>query len=398
MSIFQRTTIALARSPWMGSAMRAMAARTSLARRFVGGADVAAAVQTALRLREAHGIRASLFYLGEYVADPGAIEHNVQQALQACRALGAAGLDVHVSVDPTAIGYMASDALGADNARRIGQGVREAVSKGRLGPDAARETGGGATARVALGAAYGTADSDATARLALGAAYGTGGGDATARLALGAAYETGGGDRSVPIPLPYPPATRARHAMVLDMEDSGIRDRTCALHRSLWEAGLPAGLTLQARRRRTPEDLAWAIRQATSLRLVKGAFPERALDHAGRARIDQAYLDAAGIMLSREARESGFYPVFGTHDDRLAGAIMTLARERGWAPEDFEFEMLYGVRPDWQMALRGLGYNVRVYLPFGGDWWPYAIRRVGENPRNAWLLARSLSSDGRYFG
>ncbi|MGE8672851.1 MAG: proline dehydrogenase family protein [Achromobacter kerstersii] len=331
MSIFQRTTIALARSPLMGRTMRAMAARTSLARRFVGGADVDAAVQTALRLRDAHGIRASLFYLGEYVAEPVAIEHNVSQAIEACHALGAAGLDVHVSIDPTAIGFMASDALGTENARRIGA--------------------------AASAAADATADS--------------------------AAPRIGGA---------------ARNWVVLDMEDSGIRDRTCALHRDLLQAGLPAGLTLQARRRRTPEDLAWAIRQRTSLRLVKGAFPERALDHAGRARIDQAYLDAAGIMLSHEARESGFYPVFGTHDDRLAGAIMTLARERGWAPDAFEFEMLYGVRPDWQLALRGLGYNVRVYLPFGADWWPYAIRRVGENPRNAWLLARSLTSDGHYFG
>lgn len=319
MSIFQRTTIALARSPAMGRAMRAVAARTSLAQRFVGGADVDAAVRTALRLRDAHGIRASLFYLGEYVADPAAIEHNVSQAIRACGALGAAGLDVHVSVDPTAIGYMAGDALGEANARRIAQGVRQAGGAGR-------------------------------------------------------------------------------NWMVLDMEDAGIRERTCALHRCLLEAGLPAGLTLQARRRRTPEDLAWAIRQHTSLRLVKGAFPERALDHAGRARIDHAYLDTAAIMLSREAREAGFYPVFGTHDDRLAGAIMSLARERGWSPDEFEFEMLYGVRPDWQLALRGLGYNVRVYLPFGGDWWPYAIRRVGENPGNAWLLARSLNVDGRYFG
>ncbi|MEN4922311.1 proline dehydrogenase family protein [Achromobacter spanius] len=317
MSIFQRSTIALARSPAVGGAMRAMAARSSLARRFVGGADLESALRTAVRLREAHGIRASLFYLGEYVADRGAIEHNVVQAISACRGLAAAGLDVHVSVDPTAIGYMHSDALGEDNARRIA-----------------------------------------------------------------AALPAGGG----------------RDGMMLDMEDSGIRDRTCALHRSLLEAGLPAALTLQARRRRTPEDLAWAIGQRTSVRLVKGAFPERALDHAGRARIDQAYLDAASIMLSRQARASGFYPVFGTHDDRLAGAIMDLARERGWSAADFEFEMLYGVRPDWQLALRGLGYNVRVYLPFGADWWPYAIRRVGENPRNAWLLARSLTSDGRYFG
>ncbi|MNL14817.1 Proline dehydrogenase 1 [compost metagenome] len=319
MSIFQKATIALARSPVAGRAMRTMAARSTLARRFVGGADVDEAVRTAARLREAHGIRASLFYLGEYVADRGAIEHNVNQAIGACDALAGAGLDVHISVDPTAIGYMHSDALGEDNARRIGMAARRNA--------------------------------------------GTGG-----------------------------------DWMVLDMEDSGIRDRTCALHRNLLEAGLPAGLTLQARRRRTPEDLAWAVRQRTSLRLVKGAFPERALDHAGRARIDQAYLDAASIMLSREARESGFHPVFGTHDDRLAGAIMALARERGWPAGGFEFEMLYGVRPDWQLALRALGYNVRVYLPFGADWWPYAIRRVGENPRNAWLLARSLTADGHYFG
>ncbi|MFP3711708.1 proline dehydrogenase, partial [Paraburkholderia sp. SIMBA_009] len=70
MSLFQKTAIALARSPDAGRAMRALAARTPLARRFVGGADVEAAVRTAARLREAHGIRASLFYLGEYVADP----------------------------------------------------------------------------------------------------------------------------------------------------------------------------------------------------------------------------------------------------------------------------------------------------------------------------------------
>lgn len=251
MSLFQKTAIALARSPGAGRAMRALAARTSLARRFVGGADVEAAVRTAARLREAHGIRASLFYLGEYVADPAAIEHNTQQAMQACAALGRAGLDVHVSIDPTAIGYMRDDALGRGNARRIAAAARQAA---------------------------------------------------------------GGG----------------RDWVVLDMEDSGLRERTCALHAELLGAGLPAGLTLQARRRRTPVDLAWAIGQRTSLRLVKGAFPERALDHAGRAHIDQAYLDAAAIMLSPQARAAGFLPVFGTHDDRLAGAIMALARERGW--------------------------------------------------------------------
>ncbi|MFY3700642.1 proline dehydrogenase family protein [Achromobacter xylosoxidans] len=319
MSLFQKTAIALARSPGAGRAMRALATRSSLARRFVGGADIAEAVRTATRLREVHGIRASLFYLGEYVADPEAIEHNTRQAMQACAALGGAGLDVHVSIDPTAIGYMRDDALGRENARRI---------------------------------------------------------------AAAACQAAGGG----------------RDWVVLDMEDSGLRERTCALHAELLRAGLPAGLTLQARRRRTLVDLAQVVGQRTSLRLVKGAFPERALDHAGRARIDQAYLDAATLMLTPRARDAGFLPVFGTHDDRLAGAVMALAREQGWAPDEFEFEMLYGVRPDWQLALRRLGYAVRVYLPFGADWWPYAVRRVGENPRNAWLLARSLAADGEYFG
>lgn len=189
-----------------------------------------------------------------------------------------------------------------------------------------------------------------------------------------------------------------RDWVVLDMEDAGMRERTCALHTELLRAGLPVGLTLQARRRRTPVDLAWPAGQRTSLRLVKGAFPERALDHAGRANVDRAYLDAAAIMLLPQARAAGFLPVFGTHDDRLAGTIMALAREQGWGPDDFEFEMLYGVRPDWQLALRRLGYTVRVYLPFGADWGPYAARRVGENPRNAWLLARSLTAQGDYFG
>lgn len=319
MSLFQKTAIALARSPVAGRAMRALATRTSLARRFVGGADIAEAVRTAARLREAHGIRASLFYLGEYVADADAIEYNTRQAMQACDALGRAGLDVHVSIDPTAIGYVRDDALGRENARRIAAAARQAAGSGR-------------------------------------------------------------------------------DWVVLDMEDSGLRERTCALHAELLRAGLPVGLTLQARRRRTPVDLAWPAGQRTSLRLVKGAFPERALDHAGRANVDRAYLDAAAIMLLPQARAAGFLPVFGTHDDRLAGAIMALAREQGWGPDDFEFEMLYGVRPDWQLALRRLGYAVRVYLPFGADWWPYAARRMGENPRNAWLLARSLTAQGDYFG
>lgn len=314
MSLLQNTMIALARSTTVSAVMRSVGSRTALATRFVGGADLAAAVATAQRLFERHGIRASLFYLGEYVVERAAIDFNVNQALAAIDALAQAGLDVHVSIDPTAVGFMESEEYGTANATLIAQ----AVARQPLRPG-------------------------------------------------------------------------SRNMVMLDMEDLSIRDRTCRLHTSLCAHGLPAALTLQGRRKRTLDDLRGLIQQPTAVRLVKGAFPESsAHDHQGRASIDHAYLEAAQLMLSPAAREAGFYPVFGTHDDRLATSIIEAAQHESWAPGQFEFEMLYGVRPDWQLKLRQMGYQVRVYLPFGNDWWPYAVRRVGENPRNAWLLARSL--------
>jgi proline dehydrogenase len=318
MSGLQNAMIGLARSATVSRLMRGAGARTALASRFVGGADVDAAVAVARRLFDRHGIRASLFYLGEYVAERAAVEFNVGQALAAAEALGRHGLDVHVSVDPTAIGFMESDAYGGANALRIAEAV-------------ARQ----------------------------------------------------------------PPRPGRGNTVMLDMEDLSVRDLTCRLHTSLSERGLPAALTLQGRRRRTLDDLRALVGRPAAVRLVKGAFPEPAAhDHQGRAEIERAYLEAARLMLSPDARAAGFYPSFATHDDKLALAIIDYALGQGWAPDQFEFEMLYGVRSDWQIALRRMGYHVRVYLPFGADWWPYAVRRVGENPRNAWLLARSYGGGG----
>ncbi len=95
-------------------------------------------------------------------------------------------------------------------------------------------------------------------------------------------------------------------------------------------------------------------------------------------------------MLSEEARSSGFVPVFTTHDDAMIGPIEALAESHGWSVADYEFEMLYGVRTALQQALRDAGFRVRLYLPYGEDWWPYAARRIGETPRNAVFVARAL--------
>jgi proline dehydrogenase len=304
--------IGLARSDrlraWAG---RAPGARQAAAR-FVGGESAQAGVATARRLRDSYGIAASLFYLGEYVEDPELIERNVMEAISAVEFLGAEGLDVHVSVDPTAIGFLSSAELARHNAGRIARAVAAAATGGRT-------------------------------------------------------------------------------AVMLDMEDFSLVEPTLALHRHLVTAGLPAAITLQARLRRTAHDLEGVVRTPTSVRLVKGAFPRAAAeDRQGREAINAAYLELGRTMLTPHAREAGFYPVFATHDDALARQLIAIAQDNDWAPHEYEFEMLYGVRPAWQQELRARGISVRVYLPFGSDWWPYMMRRVGENPRNILLMGRAL--------
>lgn len=312
MNLWQRAMIRLARSGRAKRVMGRLAAATPLERRFIGGESAAAAVATARRLREEHGISSSLFYLGEYVSDPVRVERNVQAALEAMGALATAGLDVHVSVDPTAIGQMSSPDLCGRNAERLARAVRDSGAAGR-------------------------------------------------------------------------------GFLMLDMEDLSLVDPTLALHARLLAQRLPAAVTLQARLRRTEADLSALLGTARAIRLVKGAFPlGPAHDHQGGEAIGRSYMTLAESMLSVRARRSGFYPVFATHDDVLARRIAVAADANGWRPGEYEFEMLYGVRPEWQRALRSQGHAVRVYLPFGDDWWPYAVRRVGENPRNVLLLARAL--------
>jgi proline dehydrogenase len=304
--------IRLARSERVKRTIGGLVTATPLARRFVGGDSAAAAVATARRLRDEIGISASLFYLGEYVSESAVVEQTVVATLAAVELLGAAGLDVHVSVDPTAIGQMASEELCAENADRLARAV--------------------------------------------------------------AAYPDG-----------------RRNALMLDMEDLSLLEPTLRLHDRLIARGLPAAVTLQARLRRTESDLRSLLGRTRAIRLVKGAFPlGPAHDHQGRAAITDSYLRLAEAMLSAQAQKSGLYPVFATHDDLLAERISILARTNGWRPDQYEFEMLYGVRPRWQRQLRAQGLSVRVYLPFGTDWWAYAIRRLGENPRNLLLLAPLL--------
>lgn len=184
------------------------------------------------------------------------------------------------------------------------------------------------------------------------------------------------------------------HVLMFDMEDQSVVDATIALHNDIRAAALPVALTLQAYLRRTEADLLAQIRQGSRVRLVKGAFAAaRAVAFTDRADIKANSRRLIDLMFSSAARDAGFYPIIATHDDKLQTYAIARAKESGWRAGDYEFEMLFGVRAEVAKNLARQGERVRLYLPFGRDWWPYAMRRIGENPHNAWLLLRSLAGD-----
>jgi proline dehydrogenase len=183
------------------------------------------------------------------------------------------------------------------------------------------------------------------------------------------------------------------HCLMLDMEDASVVDATIALHDELREKGLPVALTLQAYLRRTVDDMRAQVRAGGCVRLVQGAFAaDSGIAYTRRRDMKASFRSLIEMMLSAEAKEEGFYPIFATHDDRLQQFAIDLAGRNGWKPGQYEFEMLLGVRSQLARDLARRGERVRLYLPFGRDWWPYSVRRIGENPRNAVLLARSLVS------
>jgi proline dehydrogenase len=182
---------------------------------------------------------------------------------------------------------------------------------------------------------------------------------------------------------------RTADVLMVDMEDSGVTQDTLEIFFALRQQGLPVAITLQACLKRTPQDLARA--SGAMIRLVKGAFAEGpGIAHSPGKQTDTAFFALAGTLLTPGTLAAGTCPVFATHDHRMIEAILTLARRRRIPPSAFEFEMLYGVRPALQRELAARGYRVRVYMPFGKDFWPYSVRRIGENPKNLRFLLRSL--------
>ncbi len=164
----------------------------------------------------------------------------------------------------------------------------------------------------------------------------------------------------------------------VDMEASDYTQRTVDTVIELHQTFENVGTVMQTALYRTPDDVERLLTERVRMRLVKGAYLEPpAVAYARKADVDAAYL-----RLLRPLLERGVYPAIATHDERMINAAIRIAQERGIPRARFEFQMLYGIRRDLQERLAAAGYNVRVYVPYGSQWYPYLTRRLAERPAN----------------
>jgi proline dehydrogenase len=182
-------------------------------------------------------------------------------------------------------------------------------------------------------------------------------------------------------------ARRQQFFVRFDMENSPYTQVTLDVFETLWQQDYRAiGVVLQSALYRTEKDVERMNALGARVRLVKGAYKEpRSVAYQRKADVDAAYL-----RLSRALLTDGVYPAIATHDPALITATRQFAADRALAPDRFEFQMLYGIRRDLQTALAADGYRVRIYVPFGREWFPYFMRRLGERPANVLFVTRSL--------
>jgi proline dehydrogenase len=183
------------------------------------------------------------------------------------------------------------------------------------------------------------------------------------------------------------PSRRHEFFVRIDMENSEYTEVTLEVFETLWNLEYRnIGVVLQSYLYRTERDLRRMNELGARVRLVKGAYREpAAVAYQQKADVDAAYLRQMRLLL-----DHGTYPAFATHDVALLNEIKAYAAERGIARDRYEFQMLYGIRRDLQTSFVADGYRMRVYVPFGREWFPYFMRRLGERPANVWFVLRAI--------
>jgi proline dehydrogenase len=185
-------------------------------------------------------------------------------------------------------------------------------------------------------------------------------------------------------------AAPLRRFVRIDMEESAHTDATLALVLGAKQRGYRVGAVIQARLHRSPADVARLVEAKVPVRLVKGIYLEPArIAHTSQEDIRRALLDLLAQLVRGEADIA-----LGTHDDELIDRSLALLRDADVPRERYEFQMLLGVRPELRRRLVAAGHRVRVYVPFGEDWFAYSVRRLQENPRMATLIAKAILKPG----
>ena len=185
-------------------------------------------------------------------------------------------------------------------------------------------------------------------------------------------------------------AKRLEFFVRIDMESSEFVQRTLDVFDTIWQQEYRnSGVALQAMLYRSEKDLDHLIALGARVRLIKGAYREpRSVAYSKKADVDSAFL-----RMQRRLLLEGNYPAIATHDPAMIAEAKRVADEHHLARDRFEFQMLYGIRRDIQTSLAAEGYRLRVYVPYGREWFPYFMRRLGERPANALFVARSLVAE-----
>ncbi len=180
-----------------------------------------------------------------------------------------------------------------------------------------------------------------------------------------------------------------RNFVRVDMEGSPYTQRTLdfvhELHRQPGNAGV-VGAVIQSYMRRSQQDVEKLLSAGIRIRLCKGAYKEPPeIAYQKKSEVDTNYVQLTKMLL-----KSGIYHGIATHDPRMIEAAIAFARQEKIAPDSFEFQMLHGIRRDLQQKLVREGWRMRVYIPFGSEWYPYLMRRLAERPANLLFLLKNI--------
>jgi proline dehydrogenase len=340
--VLRKALLAAAASERIRELVTVTPATRSVVDRYVAGESSEDAVTVARTLRSA-GLLVTLDYLGEETSDAQRAAATTAQYVHLLGKLAAEGLTedgaVEVSVKPTALGLLLSSPGGATP--RTPRGMSD--GKARVSDMQASE---GAAGPGALGERVATEHLE--------------------RIAI-AAREAG-------------------TTVTVDAEDHRTTDATLRIATALRERFGSVGSVVQAALRRTETDVRELAAPGVRVRLCKGAYAEPAQEAFDTKHdVDRSFARCLRILMAGPG-----YPMIATHDPRLIAITRSLGMGR--PPASFEHQMLYGVRPEEQLRLAAAGAQVRVYVPYGNDWYRYLIRRLAERPANLALFLRSLGS------